>query len=102
MTRVDTIESTKVWNELKSFENSINWNDNKFIGNDSNIKFSLTPAMSTRSIYVKMVNWNTEETLEVRISDHQTGMKATSKDFYFTFDNFNITEIKNIYNNFNN
>jgi hypothetical protein len=102
MIRVETIESEKVWNELKSFENSINWNGNKYIGNISNINFSLTPAVSTRSIYVKMLNWKTSETLEVRISDHQTGMKATSKDFYFTFDNFNINEIKNIYNNFNN
>lgn len=97
MTRIDTIESQKVYDELKAFENSINWDGNRFIGNLNTKKFAITPAMSTRSIYVSLGDW--DNPISIRISDHQTGIKSAEKDFYFTFENFDINKIKELYNN---
>jgi hypothetical protein len=100
MQRVDTIESDKIWNELKSFENSINWDGNSYIGNSNKVKFALTPAMSTRTIYVKIGDWNGNQT-EIRISDHNPSWKANQKDVYLTFETFDLNLIKEIYNNYN-
>ena len=99
MTRVETIESEKVWNELKSFENSINWDGNNYIGNLQIVKFALTPSMSTRTIYVKIGNWNDEQT-EIRISDHANSLRRDCKDIDVDFSNFNIDLIKEIYNSY--
>ena len=96
MTRVDNINSERVYNELKSFENTINWDGNTYIGNQKSVKFSIIPSMSTRSIYVSISNWDSNET-SIRISDHQSGMRATDKDIYFTFDTFDMETIKEIY-----
>lgn len=100
MIRVDTLESEKIYNELKAFEKSIAWNGNEYIGSLKDVQFLITPAMSTRSIYVKIATVSKEfkDMVEIRISDHQSGMKATDKDIYFTFDNFDMNVVKEIYN----
>jgi hypothetical protein len=59
-------------------KNSVNWDGNNYIGNLSNVKFAITPSNSTRTIYVKIGNWETQT--EIRISDHANSMRRESKD----------------------
>ena len=100
MTRIDTLESQKVYNELKSFEETINWDGNNYIGNENPVFFAITPAVTTRSFYVKIATWakDFKDKTEIRISDHLPSFKSNEKDLYFTFDDFDINVIKEIYN----
>lgn len=100
MVRVETEQSQEVYNELKAFEQSIAWNGNDYIGHLNDVQFLITPSMSTRSIYVKIATVSKEfkDMVEIRISDHPSGMKASDKDLYFTFDNFDMNIVKEIYN----
>jgi|JI9StandDraft_2_1071091.scaffolds.fasta_scaffold278587_2 hypothetical protein len=98
MTRVETQESLNVYNELRKFDNLVNWNGNFFIGATNEIKFAITPSNSTRTLYVKIGNWNDETC--VRISDHCRSLKREGKDLDLDFNSFDIELIKSIYNGY--
>jgi hypothetical protein len=100
MTRVDTNISEQVWNELKAFEHSVNWDGNTYKGNTNKVKLALTPAMSTRTIYVKIGNWEGDD-FEIRISDHNASLRRDSKEMDIRFEEFNIELIKQIYRSYN-
>lgn len=99
MTRVETNLSEQVYKELKSFEESINWDGNTYVGALNNVKFAITPAMSTRSIYVKIGDWSGND-FEIRISDHNASLRREPKQMDLTFHSFNIDIIKEIYNSY--
>lgn len=101
MTRVETQESQKVVDEIEKIKKSINFDNGKYIGNLNTHMFTTSYSKSTRSIYIRMINVETEDIVEIRISDHNPSLKTDSvSEHYMNFEDFKIRDVERIWEEF--